>query len=344
MCIQPRQILPLAFAMLAAGAALADQPKEPKEERCDEYYFGIVKTRDFKRAFECEMAVVEQRRNWVLISVMYLNGEGTPRDVKKAREAAKHMNPLECGVTCGVLDEVLRRHEANPGKKHRRIDYCKEIAQTTPDVNYCLGVESRKEEWKRKREERALQAGLSPESRKRLAALSQAFAKFQSADGMREYQNFREGTIRGEASAIMEKRVLRHYQAAMAAFGPKASEAPAPARSLAEADRELNAVYREIMDGLDDDIAKAQTATELYEKQRAEDRKEVKTATRDAERAWLRYAEAWKKLAESMHLDEPEVLEKLRTFLTEQRIRELKYSSIGDSGSTDPEERDMDAD
>jgi len=31
-------------------------------------------------------------------------------------------------------------------------------------------------------------------------------------------------------------------------------------------------------------------------------------------------------------------LDALRAFLTEQRIRELKYSSIGEPGTTDPEE------
>jgi hypothetical protein len=330
------RVLLLIAACLMGGAAAADQAQN---EDCGVYYFGIGQRRDVQRAFACEMARPERGRNWVLIAVMYLNGEGTERDVGKAREALEHMRPEECGVTCAALDEVLRRHEANPNKRHRRIDYCKQIAQTTPDVNYCEGVEERKEEFRRKREEKAVLARLAPEARKRFAGLSQAYAKLKEADSSREYMNFREGTIRGEAAAIMVKRVLRHYEAALAAWGPQAVGTPPLARPLADADKELNDVYRRIMADRDAEIAEAQATqdTNLRET-RVADAKSVKSATRDAERAWLRYAEAWKKLVASLRPDDPAVLDSLRAFLTEQRIRELKYSSIGDSSTTDPEE------
>jgi hypothetical protein len=326
----------LLISLVALGSARAEAPAS---ESCDVYYFGIGQRRDFARAFACEMAEPERRRNWVLIAVMHLNGEGTARDLRRAREALEHNRPEECGATCAALDEVLRRHEASPSKRHRRVDYCKDIAQITPDVDYCLGVEERKEAFRRKREASALAVELAPEARRRFAALTKTFAKFKEADGSREYQNFKEGTIRGAASAIMEKRVAQHYQAALAAWGPKATQAAASARPLAEADRELNEIYRRIMAGLDADVAKAQATTDPEErKSRVQDATEVKTATRDAERAWLRYAEAWKGFVKSVRPDEVDALDALRAFLTEQRIRELKYSSIGEPGTTDPEE------
>jgi hypothetical protein len=85
-------VVTLATEMARAAA--------PMDENCDVYYFGIGQRRDFKRAFECEMARPEQGRNWVLLAVMYLNGEGTPRDVKKARAALQHERPDACGATC----------------------------------------------------------------------------------------------------------------------------------------------------------------------------------------------------------------------------------------------------
>jgi uncharacterized protein YecT (DUF1311 family) len=325
--------------LLSLGAPASARAEAPANESCDVYYFGIGQRRDLGRAFACEMAEPEERRNWVLVSVMYLNGEGTSRDVRRARAALEHNRPEECGVTCAVLDEVLRRHEAAPNKSYRRIDYCKDIAQTTLDVNYCLGVETRRDAFRRKREAKALVVGLPPESSKRFTALAQAFAKFKEADGLREYQNFKEGTIRGEASAIMEKRVSKHHAAALAAWGPKATQVSAGARPLADADRELNEVYRGIMAGLSDALAEAQTTPDPEErKSRVQAATEVKTATRDAERAWMRYAEAWKGFVKAARPDDAEALESLRAFLTEQRIRELKYPSIGESGATDPEE------
>lgn len=329
----------MIVALLFLAAAGSAQAEAPAPELCDVYYFGIGQRPDYARAFACEMAEPPERRNWVLLAVMYLNGEGTARDLGRAREALGHKRPDYCGATCAALDEVLRRQEAAPTKRYPRVDYCRDIAITTPDANYCLGVEERKEELRRKRAGKNLAASLPPKARKRFAALGQAFAKFKKADGLREYENFRDGTIRDEASEIMEKRVAKHYQAALAAWGPGATGPPPKTRSLAEADRELNEIYRGIMDGLNADIAEAQaTAAPEEREQRVEDATGVKTATRDAERAWLRYAEAWKGFFKSVRPDDALALEKLRAFLTEQRIRELKYPSIGESEVLDPED------
>jgi uncharacterized protein YecT (DUF1311 family) len=133
--------------------------------------------------------------------------------------------------------------------------------------------------------------------------------------------------------------VAKHYQAALAAWGPKATQNQTRARSLAEADRELNEIYRGIMDGLNGAITEAQATKDPEERKNlVEDATQTKTATRDAERAWLRYAEAWKAFVAATRPDDAEALESVRAFLTEQRIRELKYPSIGDASSTDPEE------
>jgi hypothetical protein len=311
----------------------------PAEETCDVYYFGIGQRPDLGRAFACEMAEPEPRRNWVLLAVMHLNGEGTPRDLRLARQALEHNRPDACGATCAALDAALRRREGSPGKTFPRVDYCKDIAQTTVDSNYCLGIDARKESVQRKVQARRLGVDLTPAARKRFASLGQAFARFKEADGGREYQNFKDGTIRDEASDAMEKRVGKHYQAALAKWGPQATELPPAARPLAEADRELNAVYRTIMTDLDARIGEARAVRDPEERERGvQDLTEVKTATRDAERAWLRYATAWKDFLQSVRPDDPEAPERLRAFLTEQRIRELKYPSIGEPGALDPEE------
>lgn len=308
-----------------ARAADADQPS------CDVFYFGIGQPRDVRRAFACEMSQPEPKRNWVLIAVMYLNGEGTDRDVRRAREALGHTRAEACGVTCAALEEVLLRHEASPGGRHRRVDYCKGLAQTTLDVNYCLGVTARKDAFARKQQEKSLMAGLTPPARRRFAALAEAFAAFKDADGTREYQNFRDGTIRGEAAAIMEERVTEHYRDALAAWGPRAKDAPAGACPLVEADRELNETYRRIMTELDAAIAKARiVASSDRGEERVQAAIEVKTSSRDAQRAWLRYATAWEKFVEAVRPQDAEAAHALRAFLTEQRIRELKYPSVGE--------------
>jgi hypothetical protein len=322
--------------LLVLGALSPARAEELAPPSCDVFYFGIGQPRDVRRAFACELAKPEPNRNWVLIAVMYLNGEGTPRDLGRARKALAHVRGDGCGVTCAALEEVLRRQEASPKQRHGRVDYCKDIAQTTLDVNYCLGVAARKDAFTRKRQEKDLMADLAPPARKRFAALAQAFARFKDADGTREYQNFRDGTIRGEAAAIMEERVTRHYRDALAAWGPQAKGAPARARPLAEADRELNEVYRRIMTELDAAIAEARAAATADDgDDRVRAAIEVKTATRDAERAWLRYAAAWQKFIEAERPQDAEATQAVRAFLIEQRIRELEYPSIGETEYVD---------
>jgi hypothetical protein len=326
------RVCPLLFLVLAAlSPARAEEAAPPS---CDVFYFGIGQQRDVRHAFACELAKPEPNRNWVLIAVMYLNGEGTARDLGRAREALAHVPGEGCGVTCAALDEVLRRQEGAPKRRYARVDYCKDIAQTTIDVNYCLGVAARKDALTRKRQEKDLMADLAPPARKRFAALAQAFARFKDADGTREYQNFRDGTIRGEAAAIMEERVTKHYREALAAWGPQAKGAPASPRPLAEADRELNEIYRRIMTEVDAAIAEARAAATADDgEERVQAAIGVKTATRDAERAWLRYAAAWQSFIAAERPQDAEATQALRAFLTEQRIRELKYPSIGEGGS-----------
>lgn len=312
------------------------------DENCDVYYFGIGQRPDHKRALDCMMAEDEHRRDWLLLGVMYLNGEGTPRDLAKAREALMHRRKQTagfCDASCGALDEAIRRQAASPQKPIARIDYCKDMAQARIDWDYCLGIKDRKAESRRKGEERSLAVDASPEVKKRMQALSKAFAKFKDSDGMREYQNFKDGTIRGEAASTMEARVSKHYKAALAAWGPKASAVSTSPRPLADADRELNAIYRDIMDGLNQTLDEAKAEKDAAQREaRVQSVTEVKNATREAERAWLRYAEAWKALVKELRPDGAAALDDLRAFLTEQRIRELKYSSIGEPGSLDPEE------
>lgn len=97
--------------------------------------FGRGKKADDQRALNCMMAEDERRREWVLLGVMYLNGEGTPRDLAKARDALfrRRKEYDFCDATCGALDEAIRWQAASPQKPIARVDCCKDIAQARID-------------------------------------------------------------------------------------------------------------------------------------------------------------------------------------------------------------------
>ena len=63
-------------------------PAEEEPEDCGVYYFGIGQPRDFKRAFACEMRTPDDQRDWMMVAVMYLNGEGTAASKMAAMTAA----------------------------------------------------------------------------------------------------------------------------------------------------------------------------------------------------------------------------------------------------------------
>jgi len=287
-----------------SSAVLAHE--EPED--CGIYYFGIGQPRDFKHAFACEMSTPDEQRDWMMVAVMHLNGEGTAASVKEARAAFGHVENAD--ASSEALERIIVAREANPQRAYPRIDYCKEIAQTTLDGNYCDSVQLRLADVAAKRALKAAGANLGSEGTKSFTELQRAFAAFRKADSQRLYLEFADGTIRNAMATGQEDLLQRNFLAAVKAWGSKAS-APAPKRSLADADKELNRVYRALLS------------------QDEADRADAKTAARDAQRLWLKYAAAWKGFAKTLRPDNPRI-DDLRAFLTEQRIRELQTE--GDDG------------
>ena len=314
-------------ALLSAfpSAALGQE----QNEDCDVYYFGIGRPQDFKRAFACQMRQPDERKNWSILAVMYLNGDGTQPNVKKARAAFRHIESAD--ASAAALEDALGRREANPKFAFPRIDYCKEIAQTTLDGNYCDGIQQRLADVTAKNALKTAGADLDRATAKRFGELKRAFDAFRKADGSRVYEAYGEGTIRNEAAMDQETFVQRDFLAAVEAWGPKASTMPAPKRGLADADKELNKVYRALMESYD---AEAAEAVKTYpnpevQKEYVEATKSAKNAARDAQRAWLKYATAWKKFAEALRPENPRD-DDMRAFLIEQRIRELQSNGEED--------------
>jgi uncharacterized protein YecT (DUF1311 family) len=286
---------------LCSSSALAGE--EPED--CDVYYYGIGRARDLKRAFTCEMRAPDENKNWMRLTVMHLNGEGTPASLEQARAAFKHVSERDASTE--AMEKALALRVANPNAAFPRIDFCKEIAQTTLDGNDCDAIRQRRADAGAGGALKAVRGSLDRAGAKRFDELKRAFDAFRKADGERMYQAFIDGSIRNEKAMAQEDFVQRNFLAAIEAWGPKAAAPPPPRRSLADADGQLNKVYREL---LDPESAK------------------VTEAVRIAQRLWLKYAAAWKTFAEPLRPDKPAAGE-LRAFLIEQRIRELQFSGKG---------------
>jgi len=86
---------------------------------------------------------------------------------------------------------------------------------------------------------------------------------------------------------------------------------PAAKRPLQEADRELNAAYKEVM---------------------ASEDPEYRSKASEAQRAWLRYRDAFARLMRAMQPTSPDVERVVHNQLTEDRITELKTDPVAPNG------------
>jgi uncharacterized protein YecT (DUF1311 family) len=279
-------------------------------EDCDVYYYGIGRTKDLKRAFACHTRAPDENKNWMMLTVMHLNGEGTPASLAQAQAAFKHVSDRDASTE--AMEKALALRAAHPETTFPRVGFCKEIAQTTLDGNDCDAIGQRRADAATRSFLKPVRASLDRAAAKRFDELKRAFDAFRKADGERMYEAFVDGSIRNEKAMAQEDFVQRNFVTAIAAWGPKTA-APSSKRSLTDADTELNEVYRKDLSQFDTDHAS------------------TKEAARAAQRLWLKYATAWKHFAETLRPNQP-APDDLRAFLIEQRIRELRFS--GEGGGT----------
>src|SRR5437016_9853186 len=106
--------------LMQAAAGPAAQPQD-----CDEIYEAARAPADFGKALACFRA----QEDWEMVAIMHLNGEGTPVDVPAARDAFKKSVGRESSLNADqqALDEILRKREAKPTAKARRIVFCRDV-------------------------------------------------------------------------------------------------------------------------------------------------------------------------------------------------------------------------
>jgi len=253
-----------------------------------------------------------------MVAIMQLNGEGTPVDVAGARASVGQLAQEGSLDADGeALERILKRREANPQAKARHIDFCADIAQTTPSLGYCASRQETSRTAKGDRRLAELRGRLEAAARPPFDAAVAAFRSFVDAEGQRVYEKWIEGTIRGQASIAAESfartNFMTELESLVKADGGGPQRGP---RSFADADRQLNRVYQgDISDdgstGAGDAAAERAAAREYPAKARA------------AQRLWIHYRDAMVKMATTRWPQAPEVTGVIRALITEDRIREL---------------------
>jgi hypothetical protein len=266
-----------------------------------------------------------------MVAVMQLNGEGGPRDVAAARASFDRLSRAQ-GTTLDAdaqaLREVLQKREKSPDGP--RIDFCKEIAQTTVSTNACLARQERQESAAARQAVGRVRLLLSAPRQALLDQVALAQERLVQADGRRLYQQYAEGTVRGPAAMQQQLIVRRHFVARLDQWVLH-PPAPTAGQSLAEADRALEAAHRQSQaDFLEAYGPRPGDSAEIA----STHRRYVagyQRAVAESRRAWTAYRQAWTRLLASVAPGK--AASAAAVALTAERLAEVK----GDPFDSKPE-------
>lgn len=271
-------------------------------------YYGIGMKADPVKARQCAFLERESGDEQVLggsvmLMTIYANGIGARRDL----DVATH---LACGLDGAPMESDGRiRHLAELKAQNwtgSDFHYCDDITSGL-SMGYCAAHQARIDGEERKAALAALIAGWSDAERQALARLRQAHEAFVSARSDGEID------LNGTARAAMQIAAEEKAEAAFLDTLRRLAAGGAPAFSPADyraADAALNAAYRETMAALpaagSPDLGPGSVTRE---------------GVRAAQRAWLRYRDAFLAFARVKFPDLAS--DSLAAWLTRQRIEML---------------------
>jgi len=257
----------------AARPTEADRERFGKApELCINYVYGLDTPRDVDKGRRC--CLVWGKCNLAL-AMIFANGWGVRRDYDAATwflcRAKEEMRPYEHWDMLGHLREM------RTAKAPRDLDYC-EYAQG--NVAWCLYVRQARLARELERRIAKLGRGMDRESRQALARLRRASDALVDADADVVAYESRGGTGAGAASLSATISGHQAFISDLETFGRKRAPEASP-EAFQEADRKLNEVYRSWQAGANqpcDPCLPWKSAGEIL---------------RDAQRAWIRYRDAW---------------------------------------------------
>ena len=203
-----------------------------------------------------------------MLMTIYANGRGARRDL----DVAVH---LACGLEGAPMEShgrVMHLAELKAGKAEDGFHFCNDITSGLA-MGYCAAHDARLAGAKREATLARLSVGWTAAETQALARLRQALEGFAEAHGTGEVDL--SGTARGAMATEAEEAVRDDF---LAMLGELAAGRPPRAGGYRAADAKLNAAYRKLMQ-----------ATVSVDSPGAVTRDGI----RGAQRAWLRYRDAF---------------------------------------------------
>jgi len=297
----------------------------PASEHCDgdEYYFAWEKAQDLAKAFACYRA----NDDWLMLAIMQLNGEATPVDVAAARASLSRVESKDYDYE--ALARIIAKREAKPTAKAARVDFCRDVANTTRSINVCQALEETKKDAQVERDVAKIRSALDVQILPTFDRVCAAYKTLANLEGERVYQEYVDGSSRNQEAMDQEARVRRDFLATIKRVSTGPAGQIAGRRSFAEADKELNAAYRENVSSYVEFNQKSalDAEKESNEAMAAEYRARVsdyRKKSHAAQHEWVAYREAMSDLAAARWPTVRDARDWARALVTEDRIRELR--------------------
>lgn len=277
--------------------------------RCELFHYGIGMAPDLGRAAECyrRAGSLEQ------LALLYVNGEGVPRDLDRAEALAVELatpHGGSIGPTC--TPEGLRRivDVERLGPSRAPYDYCEDVACSTWDEGYCVSLADLRKSAPAAETREAGVAGLDPSARASLTRLEKALAVLADAEAEQVYVEHIDGTARAALSLARAAAVRDAYHRT---FEKVVVARSAPAVTEPEFEELRAAVAKALAEdtGAGTDGRPAPPA--------------LRKAARATDRAWGRYRDAWVALgAPLLASPRPEAERSVEALLLRERLALLE--------------------
>jgi len=298
---------------------------------CIVAYFGVDQPANYPRAFEC----FEHKKAWPFVVLMYLNGEGITRDLQQAESvlvSERKENPQAfSGNQASTLEAAISRCSQNAGKSCARTDYCKELAESTLDLEVCDAVDQVSEEAALSRTISSFENQLSPSGRATFEQVVAEFKAYQLAESRRVGDAVIPGTLYALAGSGQAAFVREDFMKLLAEIRALGKLEPITYNEYRSAEEHVWRAYRE-------DIARTLRERQGIDKEYRWIIADYKEAAQGSQRHWVRLRDLLTKLVTSLSRNQakgfdPAVALKFAVITT--RLAELCNNPIGPSNCQD---------
>ncbi|MBV8453465.1 MAG: hypothetical protein JOZ29_14530 [Deltaproteobacteria bacterium] len=294
---------------------------------CIVAYFGIDRPINYPEALSC----FEHERDWPFVVLMHLNGEGVSPDLRQAESllvSEKWQNPEAfTGSQAAALEAAIRTCRQSPNQRCAHLDYCKDLADSTLNMEICDALDQVSDESALSQTIAAFENQLSPADRTTFGQVAAEFKAYQLAESRRVSDAVIPGTLyylAGSGQAALVREDFVKLLAETRASGKLKSITYDQYRLAA---KHLWRVYGE-------DIARMIGEGQEIDKEYRWVITDYIKAAQESQRHWLRLRDLLAKLAASQSCNSMKGFDPamaLKFAVTTTRLAELRSNPIGPS-------------